>query len=60
VIKRELIRVLSGHKGVIGWSVANLKEINSTICMHRIHSEDDAKPVRQMQCRLNPYMKEVI
>jgi len=52
--EKELIHVLSDHKGAIGWSVADLKGISPTICMHRIHLEDDAKPVRQMQRRLNP------
>jgi len=52
--EKELIHILSDHKGAIGWSVADLKGISPTICVHRIHLEDDAKPVRQMQCRLNP------
>ena len=41
-----LIRVLSDHKGAIGWSVADLKGISPSICMHRIHLGDDVKPVR--------------
>jgi len=28
--------------------------------MHRIHLENDTKPVKQIQCRLNPHMKEVV
>ena len=28
--------------------------------MHRIHFEDDSKPSREMQRRLNPHMKEVV
>jgi len=52
--EKELIHVLSDHKGAIGWSVADLKGISPTICMHRIHLEDDAKPVRLMQRRLKP------
>jgi len=55
-----LIRVLSDHKSAIGWSVADLKGISPTICKHRIHLEDDAKPVRQMQRRLNPHMEKVV
>jgi len=55
-----LTRVLSDHKDAIGWSMADLKGISPTICMHRIHLEDDAKPVRQMQRRLNPHMKEIV
>jgi len=58
--KKELIHVLSDHKGAIGWLVADLKGISPTICIHMIHLEDDAKPIRQMQRRLNPLMKEVI
>ena len=52
--EKELIHILSDHKGAIGWSIVDLKGISPTICMHRIHLEDDAKPVRQMQRRLNP------
>ena len=58
--EEELIRVLSDHKGAIGWSVADLRGISPTICTHRIHLEDDAKPVRQIQRRLNPHMKGVV
>ena len=46
--EKELIRVLFDHKDAIGWSVANLKGISAIICMHRIHLEDDTKPVKQM------------
>jgi len=38
--EEELIRVLSDHKSAIGWSVADLKGISPTICMHRIHLEE--------------------
>jgi len=55
-----LIHVFYDHKSVIGWSVADLKGISPTICMHKIHLQDDAKPVRQVQRRLNPHMKEVV
>ena len=58
--KKELIYVLSDHKGGIGWLVTDLKGISPTICMHRIHLEDDAKPIRKMQHRMNPHIKEVI
>ena len=37
-----------------------LKGIDPSICMHRIHFEDDAKPSHEMQRRLNPNMKEVV
>jgi hypothetical protein len=56
----ELISVLKEHKEAIGWTLADLKGIDPSICMHRIHLEDDAKPSREAQRRLNPNMKEVV
>ena len=47
--KRELIHVLTKHKGAIGWLAADLKGISPTICMYIIHLEDDAKLARKMQ-----------
>ncbi|XP_058203029.1 uncharacterized protein LOC131317499 [Rhododendron vialii] len=56
----QLLKVLKKHKGAIGWSVADLKGIDPSVCMHRIHCEENAKPSREMQRRLNPNMKEVV
>ncbi|XP_058223108.1 uncharacterized protein LOC131332823 [Rhododendron vialii] len=58
--KGQLLEVLKKHKGAIGWSVADLKGIDPSVCMHRIHCEENAKPSRKMQMRLNPNMKEVV
>ena len=55
-----MIHALSNHKGAIGWSDANSKGVSPTICMHRLHLEDDAKPIREIQCRLKPHLKEVV
>ena len=50
----KLKRLLTQHKGAIGWTIADLNGINLSICTHRIFLEDNTKPVRQMQRRLNP------
>jgi hypothetical protein len=52
--------VLKEHKEKIGWSVGDLKGIDPSICMHRIHLEDNAKPSHEVQRRLNPTMKNVV
>ncbi|XP_071902741.1 uncharacterized protein [Coffea arabica] len=44
----NIIRLLRDHKEVIGWSIADIKGISLSLCMHRIRLEDDAKPVRQV------------
>ncbi|XP_071921861.1 uncharacterized protein [Coffea arabica] len=58
--EEKLIRVLREHKEVIGWTIADIKGISPAVCMHRIRLEEDAKPVRQAQRRLNPLMMEVV
>ncbi|XP_074302782.1 uncharacterized protein LOC141634660 [Silene latifolia] len=58
--EEALIRVLKQHKEAIGWTMADIKGISPTLCMHRIILEDEAKPVRQPQRRLNPPMMDVV
>jgi hypothetical protein len=56
----NLLEVLKEHKEAIGWTVADLKGIDPSICMHRIHLEEGARPSCEAQRRLNPNMKEVV
>ncbi|XP_071912445.1 uncharacterized protein [Coffea arabica] len=58
--EEKLIRVLKEHKEAIGWTIADIKGISPAVCMHRIRLEENAKPVRQAQRRLNPLMMEVV
>nr|XP_027060912.1 uncharacterized protein LOC113687515 [Coffea arabica] len=58
--EEKLIRVLREYKEAIGWTIVDIKGISPAICMHRIRLEEDAKPVRQAQRRLNPLMMEVV
>ncbi|KAI5343486.1 hypothetical protein L3X38_011362 [Prunus dulcis] len=58
--KDKLIRVLKEFKSAIGWSIADIKGISPTMCMHRILLEEGAKPTHEPQRRLNPHMKEVV
>ncbi|CAN6567547.1 unnamed protein product [Malus baccata var. baccata] len=58
--EEKLIRVLKEHKTAIGWTLADIKGISPTTCMHRIFLEEGAKPTRQAQHRLNPPMMEVV
>ena len=55
-----MLRVLRDHKAAIGWSLADLKGIRPSMCMHRILLEDSYKPSMEAQRRLNPTMKEVV
>ncbi|RVW94338.1 Transposon Ty3-I Gag-Pol polyprotein [Vitis vinifera] len=56
----SLLGVLRKCKKAIGWQISDLKGISPLVCTHHIYMEDDAKPVRQPQRRLNPHMQEVV
>ena len=58
--ENKLLEILRTHKTALGWTIADIKRISPLICTHRIHLEEDVKPSRQPQRRLNPIMKEVV
>jgi len=56
----KLLQTLKIHKNALRWTIADIKGISPLICTHRIYLEENAKPSREMQQRLNPNMKEVV
>ena len=58
--EKKLLEILRKHKGAIAWSVEDLKGISSSICMHKILLEENAKTSIEHQRRLNPVIKEVV
>ena len=42
--EEKLLKVLKEHKEAIGWSLANIKGIIPSMCMHRILLEEISKP----------------
>ena len=55
-----MVEILRKHKEAIVWSVEDLKEINSSICMHKILMEENARTSIEHKRRLNPLLKEVV
>ncbi|XP_072087215.1 uncharacterized protein [Arachis hypogaea] len=58
--EEELINVLRQHKDAIGWTLSDLMGINPSMYMHKILLEEGAKPLSQLQRRLNLTMNEVV
>ncbi|CAN6687761.1 unnamed protein product [Malus baccata var. baccata] len=58
--EEKLLRVLKEFKSALGWTLADIKSISPTTCMHHIFLEEGAKPTREAQRRLNPPMMEVV
>ena len=48
------------HKRAVGWTIADIKGINPSMCMHRILLEEGSKLTKEAQRRLNPPMMEVV
>ena len=58
--EESLLKTLRRCKQAIGWKISNLKGISSLVCTQHIYLEEEGKPVRQPQRRLNPYIQEVV
>jgi hypothetical protein len=57
---KELLDVLREHKEAISWTIDDIKGISPLLVMHKIHLEENSKPLREPQKRLNPTMQEVV
>jgi hypothetical protein len=58
--KKKLLDVLRENKEAIGWIIEDIKGISPSLVMHKIHLEENTKPSREPQRRLNPAMQEVV
>ncbi|KAL4342605.1 hypothetical protein GQ457_08G031620 [Hibiscus cannabinus] len=58
--EERLIATLRQHKEALGWTIAGIKGISPTICMHKILLDDNHKPTVDAQRRLNQAMKDVV
>jgi len=56
----KLLHTLKIYKNALGWTIADIKGISPLICTHKIYLEENAKPSKEMQRRLNPNMKKVV
>jgi hypothetical protein len=44
--EEKLLDVLKEHKGAIGWTIEDIKGISPSLVMHKIHLEENFKPLR--------------
>ena len=54
------MNVLRKHRGAIGYSIDDIKELSPSICLHRIFLDEGYQPFRQPRRRLNPNMQAVV
>nr|XP_009623444.1 uncharacterized protein LOC104114655 [Nicotiana tomentosiformis] len=60
VQEEKLLIVLREHKKAIGWTIADIKGISPSFCLHKIFLEDGHIPSIEKQRRLNSIIKEVL
>ena len=58
--EKKLVDVLKKYKTAIGWTLADIKGISPTMCIHRILLENGAKPTREAQRHLHAPMMKVV
>ena len=58
--EEDLMTILKKYKEAIGWTMTDIKGLRPTIVHHRIHLNEEAKPTREPQCRLNPIMQDTV
>ena len=56
----QLLDVLRRYPSALGYNISDLKGISPSICMHRISLEEDSKPSREHQRRINHIMSDVV
>ena len=58
--EEKLLEVLWKNKEAIGWTLTDLKGLDPSLCTLRIFLEDESRPVREAQRRLNPRVWEAV
>ncbi|KAL0885551.1 hypothetical protein Bca101_009534 [Brassica carinata] len=56
----QLLNALKRFRKAIGYSLDDIKGISPSLCMHRIHLEDESMTSIEHQRRLNPNLKDVV
>ena len=58
--EEQLLEVLRKNKEAIGWTLTDLKGLDPPLCTHHIFLDDESRPVREAQRRLNPRVWEAV
>ena len=58
--EKQLLDVLGQNEEAIRWTLMYLKGLDSSLCTHRIFLEDESRPVKETQRRLNPNVWEAM
>eukprot|EP00253_Pinus_taeda_P024988 PITA_24988 len=58
--QEKLIRILQKHSTAFAWEYTDMKGIDPKTCIHHIYIEENRRPIRQPQRRMNPNLREIV
>jgi hypothetical protein len=58
--QQKLIQMIQGQSGAFAWDYSDMKGIHPDTCMHHIYTNDQIRPVRKPQRRMNPALKDIV
>jgi hypothetical protein len=58
--KTQVIETLQRQFDAFAWDYADMKGIHPNTCTHHIYTNDQIRPVRQPQRRMNPTFKDIV
>jgi hypothetical protein len=58
--KTQVIEMLQRQFDAFAWDYADMKGIHPDTCTHHIYTNDQIRPVRQPQRRMNPTLKDIV
>jgi hypothetical protein len=58
--QEEITKILQKHSTAFAWEYTNMKGIDPKTCIHHIYIEENNRPIRQPQRRMNPNLREIV
>ncbi len=58
--EQEVEALLQKYSKAFAWDYTYMQGIHPNTCIHHIYTDEQIKPVRQPQRRMNPTMKEIV
>jgi hypothetical protein len=56
----QLIQMIQEQSDAFAWDYSDMKGIHPDTCIHHIYTNDQIRPVRQPQRRMNPSLKDIV
>jgi len=58
--QEELSKILQKHSTAFAWEYTDMKSIDPKTDIHHIYIEENSRPIRQPQRRMNPNLREIV